>query len=389
MGLKRVADRIWTCWACGNCTGRGPTNPFGGSSAPPEARLCASVEEFKTEDFTARGRLFLCRLVYTGTLSTHADNLEQVAYSCTACGYCDAACPLGPMEAFMALREEMVDRGTAPPVANKKVDDNVRTKHNFMGALPESRAKWAEGLNLPQTGDVLYFVGCYASYRQPDTAKAVVTLLKAAGVNVAYLGNDEWCCGVPPLWNGERAIAADTMKHNLEAIIQSGAKIVIASCAECYRTLKINYPEVAGELSFEILHISEYLARLVDKGKLKFNKVEGKITYHDPCFLGRHSGVYDAPRNVLNSIPGTELVEMECHGQWASCCGNGAGVVATAYPEFTQHHAAKRITEAKQAASSLVTACPRCVETLKKAAKDAGLRIPIYDLAVFAAKALG
>jgi len=382
MGLKRVADRIWTCSSCGQCVGKGPTNPFGGPSAP--LGMCPPAEEFGTEGYTARGRLYLARLLNDGVLSPDAEELEKIAYTCTACGYCTTVCPLEPMEAFIALREELVDRGVAPPAANKKVDENVRTKHNFMGALPEARTKWAEGLNLPKTGDVLFFAGCYASYRQPDTAKAVVKLLKAAGVNVAYLGSDEWCCGVPPLWNGERAIATDQMKHNAEAIKKSGAKTVVTACAECYRTLKINYPEAAGKLPFEVMHISEYLAQLVDKGKLKFNKLEEKITYHDPCFLGRHSKVYDAPRKVLNSIPGVELVEMERHGKWASCCGSGAGVVATAYPEFTKHHSAKRIAEAKQAANTVVTACPRCVETLKAAAKDEGLKVSVYDLPVFA-----
>ncbi|MFC2024779.1 (Fe-S)-binding protein, partial [Chloroflexota bacterium] len=318
----------------------------------------------------------------------NAHDLQKVAYSCTTCGYCDAVCPLGPTEAFVALREDMVDRGVDPPEANKKVDENVRIKHNFMGAHPEARAKWAEGLNLPKNGDVMYFAGCYASYRQPDTAKAVVKLLEKVGINVAHLGNDEWCCGVPPLWNGERSIAVDMMNHNFESIKKSGAKTVVISCAECYRMLRTNYPEVVGKLPFEVLHVSEFLAQLVDKGKLKFNKLEGKITYHDPCFLGRHSGVYDAPREVLRSIPGIDLVEMDRHRQWASCCGSGAGVVATAYPELTKHCSAKRILEAKQVADTVVTACPRCVETLKAANKHAGLNVNIYDLPVFVATAL-
>ena len=388
MGLKRVADRIWTCWACGNCTGRGPTNPFGGPSAPLGVAMCPPAERFKFEDYTARGRLYLCRLLYDGDLAPTADNLQMVAYTCTACGFCDEVCPLGPSEVFVGLREELVERGIAPPKGNKKVDENISTKHNAMGGLPEARAKWAQGLNLPKTGDTLFFAGCYASYRQPEISKAMVSSLKAAGVNVAHLGNDEWCCGLPPLWNGETAIGQETMKHNFEALKNSGAKTVMTACAECYRTLKLDYPVLFGELPFKVVHISEFLEQLIDKGKLKFNKLEEKVTYHDPCFLGRHSKVYDAPRKVIRSIPGVKLVEMERNGQWAYCCGSGAGTVADAYPDFTMWTARQRIIEAQKAADTIVTACPRCVETLKSAAKEEGSKMAIYDLAVFAAKAV-
>lgn len=386
MGLKRVADRIWTCSSSGQCIGKGPTNPFGGPSAP--LAMCPPAERFKLEDYNARGRLYLCRLLYNDVLAPTADNLQMVAYTCTACGFCDEVCTLRPLEAFRALREELVERGIAPPEANKKVNGNIKTKHNFMGALPEARAKWAQGLNLPKTGEVLYFAGCYASYRQPDTAKATVKLLKAAGVNVAHLGNDEWCCGLPPLWNGDIAIAQETMKHNFKAIKNSGAKTVVVSCAEGYRTLKIDYPALFGELPFKVVHISEFLEQLIDKGKLKFSKLEEKVTYHDPCFLGRHSKVYNAPRKVIRSIPGVKLVEMERNGQWAYCCGSGAGAVADAYPDFTMWTARQRITEAKKAANTIVTACPRCIETLKSAAKEDGSKMTVLDLTVFAAKAV-
>jgi len=178
------------------------------------------------------------------------------------------------------------------------------------------------------------------------------------------------------------------MKHNFEAIKKAGAKTVVVSCAEGYRTLKIDYPALFGELPFKVVHISEFLEQLIDKGKLKFNKLDGKVTYHDPCFLGRHSKVYNAPRKVIRSIPGVKLVEMERNGQWAYCCGSGAGAVADAYPDFTMWTARQRITEAKKAANTIVTACPRCIETLKSAAKEDGSKMTVLDLTVFAAKAV-
>ena len=170
MGLKRVADRIWTCASDGQCIGKGPTNPWSDQVAP--LGFCAPHEKFKTEDYTPRGRLFLARLLHQGKIEPTAKDLVKVAYTCNSCGFCDELCMLGPEEAFKALREELVERGVKLPDANQLVLKNVKTKNNALGALPDARARWAKGLNLPTTADTLYFAGCYASYRQPHTARA-------------------------------------------------------------------------------------------------------------------------------------------------------------------------------------------------------------------------
>jgi heterodisulfide reductase subunit D len=386
MGLKRVVDKIWTCSSSGQCVGKGPTNPFGGPSYP--LGLCARHERFKREEYNPRGLLYLSRLLYNNEISPSED-LVKAAYTCNACGFCDDVCTIRPLEAFMALREELVERGTSIPGGTKKEVENIRGKHNVMGARPEARSQWAKGLDLPKKGDVLYFAGCLASYRQPDSAKATVKVLKSAGVNPAYLGNEEWCCGVPALWSGERKLAEETMKHNAEAIKNSGAKTVVVSCAEGYRNFKIDYPKVLGKaLPVKVLHVTEFLAQLVDKKKIKFNGLKEKVTYHDPCFLGRHSKVYDEPRKVIKSIPGVKLVEMERNRHGAFCCGSGAGVTQSAYPDFADWTAAQRVREAKKVADTVLTACPRCVELLKRGAKAEGVDLKIYDLPVFAAKAM-
>jgi len=387
IGLERVADRIWTCSSSGQCVGKGPTNPFGGPSAP--LGFCAPHERFKFEDYTCRGRLYLARLLYQGKIDHSAKDLVKVAYTDTACGICDKLCTLRPLEAFRALREELMERGAVIPEGVKKINEDIRAKHNTFGAISERRSKWAEGLSLPKKGTTLYFAGCYASYRQPETAKATVNILrKAMGKDIAYLGNDEWCCGLPALWNGDRRLGEKVMDHNFEMIKNSGAETVVFSCAEGYRTFKIDYKAKFGKLPFRVIHISELLSQLVAEKKIKFNKLEGKLTYHDPCFLGRHSNVYDEPREVIKSIPGVELVEMKHNRQWAFCCGSGAGVVQASYPEFTGWTANKRIMEAKEAADTVITACPRCVENLKNTARGKGIHITVYDLPVFVAKAM-
>jgi heterodisulfide reductase subunit D len=386
MGLERVVDKIWTCSSSGQCIGKGPTNPFGGPSYP--LGLCACHERFKLEDFNARGRLYLARLFYNNEISP-SGSLVKSAYTCNACAFCDDVCTIRPLEAFMALREELVERGVAMPEGVKKDVESVKAKHNVMGARPEARSQWAKELNLPKKGDVLYFAGCLASYRQPDTAKATVKVLKAAGVDAAFLGNDEWCCGVPALWSGERKLAEEMMKHNLEVIKRSGAKTVVVSDAECYRNLKVDYPKVLGEkVPAKVVHVAEFFAQLIDRDKIKFNGFKEKVTYHDPCFLGRHCKVYDEPRKVIQSIPGVTLVEMERNRHGAFCCGSGAGVTQSAYPDFAEWTASQRVKEAKGVADTVVTACPRCVEIFKKTAKKDRVALAVYDLPVFVEKAL-
>jgi len=386
MGLNRVKEKLDIgCISSGQCIGKGPTNPFGGPSAP--CGFCAPHEKFKFEDFTARGRFVLSQQLNANMLSPNASDLLKVAYTCTACGFCDEVCLNKPLEVFMALREELIERGVAIPEAIEKVNNNVKVKHNVFGANPESRSEWRSELSLKNKGKYLYFAGCYASYRQPETAKATIKILQTAGLDVAHLDLDEWCCGLPALWNGRRDLAKEMMEHNLEAFRSSGAETLVVSCAECYRTFKIDYPKIVGALPFKVLHVSELFAQLIREGKISLDGPGETVTYHDPCFLGRHMKVYDEPREVITSVPGVKLVEMEHSGRWSFCCGNGAGVVYAAYPDLTKWASDKRLIEAKKAANTIITACPRCVESLKKSAQN-NTEIKIYDLPVFVANAM-
>jgi len=271
------------------------------------------------------------------------------------------------------------------------VDQNIQKNNNPFGEKFVFRTKWAEGIDLPEKGEALYFPGCYAAYKYPQVARATVNICKSLGYSVAYLAEREVCCGTHFLWDGETRMARTWATRLSRVITEAGAKRVIVSCADCYRSLKVDYPALLGELSFEVLHISQVLAALLMENKIRFKKpVTGKVTYHDPCRLGRlGGGIYEPPRDVLRAIPGLELVEMPRRRRWAWCCGGGGLVVLNAFPDFARWTASQRLAEAKVVADTLVTACAHCVVNLEDANQAHSLGLKIYDLPVLVAEAMG
>jgi len=316
---------------------------------------------------------------------------------CRLCTWvCNAEGVLDPPLIWRAMRQDIVAAGLGPPKPLKEIDSRVSERHNVFGARPEKSSRWASGLKLPERGDILYFAGCYASYTQPEIARATVAILREAGIDLAYLGEEEWCCGVVQFHDGSISVARQMAAHNIEAIRASGAKKVVTSCAECYKSLKVEYPQILGDVPFEVVHISELLAELADSGRVSFKKglrvsfkkglEESRVTFHDPCHLGRYCGVYDQPRQVLRGIPGIELAEMLRHREYAWCCGNGADLVRSVAPELASEIARDRVEEARDVgAKAIITSCPRCVASLEQVAEG----MKIYDLAVAVAKAMG
>lgn len=389
MGLERVKNKLWACRTGGACLGIGPGNPYATETSPVD--FCPPFVRFSFRSFSAAGKLAIANALYQNRIKLN-DELIKVAYTELTCGACDEVCTyLKPLvEVFRALREELVERGVGPPEPNRKVDQNIVDKHNPFGAIPDKRSKWAEEINLPGKGETLYFAGCYASYKYPNTAEATVKILKAAGIDVAYLSDKEWCCGLHAAWDGQRKIEESMAKHNVEAITNAGAKRVIFSCPSCYRTFKKDYPKIVGPLPFEVTHISELLRKLIDERKIKFVKtMNKKVTYHDSCHLGRHLNIYEEPREVIENIPGINLTEMEHNRRWALCCGSGALVVRTAYPKFARWVGLRSLLEAKNVSNTLVTTCPRCIENFKDVARRENINLEILDLPVLVADAMG
>jgi len=219
-----------------------------------------------------------------------------------------------------------------------------------------------------------------------------VKLLKAAGVDIGIMGAEESCCGGRAYEIGYDGEFTKYAEHFIETFNSLGAGKVVTSCSDGYSTFRKLYPKVNIGMKFDTQHIVEYLDELIKDKKLKFTKkVPLKVTYHDPCHLGRHlgdNGVYGPPREILHNIPSIELVEMERNRENAWCCGAGAGA-SQANPEFALWTANERLKEAKATgADALVTACPWCERNFKDAVKEYGENIEIYDIAEIACKAL-
>jgi Fe-S oxidoreductase len=247
----------------------------------------------------------------------------------------------------------------------------------------------------------LYFVGCLPYFnvvfddigvKNIEIAQSMLKIMNAAGIQPALLENER-CCGHDLSFAGYRGSFETLARMNMEAIVETGASTVVTTCPECYRTLKMDYAELLGTPKFEVVHASEFLANLISEGKVKFDgKLVKKVSYQDPCRLGRHMGVYDSPRKVITSIPGIELIEMNRNRENALCCGVSAWMGCGRHSKQMQ---VERLAEAKStSADLLVTACPKCQIHLncalseKLPVKKEDVAIETCDLSVLVARAL-
>jgi heterodisulfide reductase subunit D len=209
-------------------------------------------------------------------------------------------------------------------------------------------------------------------------------------MEIAWLGEEEKCCGFIPGHDGSTQLLEKQALQNVETLKKAGARRVIVTCAHCYKALKTDFPLITGKLPFQVMHITELMAELIEAGKIQFIKsIDENVTYQDPCFLGRHSRVFEEPRAVLRSIPGITLKEMERSGKWAYCCGSGAQITAACYPEFSTAVSLERLSEAKKAAETVVTACNSCFYQMQRSAKQKNMELKVRDISNLAAEAMG
>ena len=365
--------------------------------------VCPVFEQDPWESASPRGKVFMLKQLYgrswfdrllrpLGRKVDVTDDFVQRVYWCTSCGMCEQACHVEiPFpELWEDVKAWLVDEGVAPLDKHRGFLKRVRAKKNPFDEDPATRGDWAEGIELSDEPEVIYFVGCTESFRMQNIAQATAKVLAAAGVEFNILGEEEWCCTSPLLRTGQRSeLVSHAMK--LRGLMkESGASVMVSACAGCYATTKRDHVKAIGEHPFELLHVVEYVERLLKEGRLKLElPVNRKVTFHDPCHLGRHAGVFDAPRNVMNAIPGLELVEMSRHREHSRCCGAGAGFKAQ-YNDYAEEIAADRVREAlSTGAEQIITTCPFCAINLNAGAKRAGSDIKTIDLMQLLLESIG
>jgi Fe-S oxidoreductase len=311
-------------------------------------------------------------------------------WRCTTCGRCPQQCPrdVKQIESGIALRRIANEYGVFPaPVKTvRTINAGLVAQGNPFGEDREKRAAWAEGLSIrPFTEDmeILYFPGCYLSYdpRLKKVAKATANILNKAGVDFGILGSKENCCGESIRKTGDEELFKRLAKDNIKTFIDNGVKKILVSSPHCYHTFKNEYPDF--RVNFEIVHISQYLFELLNEGRLELKKdFPKKVTYHDPCYLGRHNGIYDEPRGVMSKIPGLELTELFESRSNSLCCGGGGGRVWMETPKG-ERFCDMRIDQALGlGAEVLATSCPYCITMLEDSRVTMGVdeKIEVKDI---------
>jgi heterodisulfide reductase subunit D len=231
------------------------------------------------------------------------------------------------------------------------------------------------------------------SLRISRIAKAVSNVLENTGISFITLGKEEKCCGQPLLRAGHEGIVDTLAKDNTKAIERTGVKTVITACPGCLRMLKKEYPRFVGDLGFEVLHFAEFFNDVMKKSALKTqgsqNKLR-KVTYHDPCDLGMHMGIYDQPREIITGFSNAELIEMSRNREKTWCCGGGNGILSNVFPELSVNMSEDRVKQAKDVgAEIIVTACPNCCILLELGSKKTKAGLEVQDLSEFVSNSLG
>lgn len=380
------------CTRCGECVVWCPTfaeKPELDAITP--LRKIEAVRRLVHGEYGLRARVFGPRAPAPDELATHSAG----TYDCTLCGRCHVVCPvrIDTRSLWIGMREDLVRRGVYPKALNL-LRDTVTTHYNISGDPNADRLIWSQNLDQVPEGvggkaqaEVVYFVGCVSSFypQSYSVPQSMVEVLDRAGMDFLVLGPEEWCCGFPLIIAGMGKAAVELVRHNVDAVRRTGATRLVATCPSCYHTWKHDYPHILGEpLGFEVVHATELLEEIV--GNLPLRPLEETVTYHDPCDLGRTSGVYDAPRNVIRAIPGVTLVEMADHHEYALCCGGG-GDVEMADKGLTEAVASRRIAQAQAAGAKMVlSACQQCVRTLAGAARREKVRIRVMDVVELVAR---
>lgn len=322
---------------------------------------------------------------------------SEDAWICVTCRACVQVCPRGVeiIDVMRAIRRAIVSLGVGvTPDALRITAKNIAGVGNPLGEEPTKRNDWAKDLDVKKFGpdaEMLFFPCCYPAY-DPDVktlARSTAAILNRLGINFGIMGTEVRCCGEAIRKAGNEDVFQSVAQNNIDVFSSHGVKTIVVSSPHCYHTFKNEYPALGGK--FDVIHITQYLASLIDQGRLKFSKeIKKKIIYSDPCYLGRHNSVYDEPRKVLQSIPGVELIEFPDSREEGLCCGGGGSRiwVDTAKGE---RFSDMRVEQAlRKGADIIALACPYCFLNYRDSVLSMGKAeaIQIKDIVELVAEAM-
>jgi Fe-S oxidoreductase len=358
--LDDISDEIWYCLHCMMCKA-----------------TCTTHHYTRREEDAPEPRVHLIELIRRGFLDWDEVSAETI-FHCNLCGLCKEWCASKQdISTIMTkARADIVNQGFAPDSV-VRVDKSLSNLKNVYGKpLDERFNDISRASSSVNDAEVIYFIGCLSAYDRQEIPKAMIKILEAAGVNYRVLKGEEWCCGLPAYQLGLRDRAKEMSEHNAKFIKETGIKTIIASCPGCAGALDHGYPKWGTKLNVEVLHHTVFIKKLLDEGRLKLQKpITKKLTYHDPCHLGRDMEIYDAPRDILKQVSESDILEMFATREKALCCGSGGGYKLT-NPEQANNMGSRITDEAVFVkADILVSACPLCKESFSNDAGKKGLEL--------------
>jgi len=377
-GKEAVWDAL-ACASCGYCRSE-----------------CTEFNAIGWESASPRGKFRFLREYLKGKVKLD-ERMAEMFFVCTTCRHCNLICQVkASIDEHWTLtaRPTAWQEGFNPPLVFQVTASNIMVKHNPGGILQSRREAWMPpDLKYREEGEVGYWAGCNTSFNRATRNLAInsIRILNKAGIEPAYLGSDEWCCGGGIYTVGCLEGLEETIEHNINEINKRGIKTLITSCAGCWYYLAHFYPTFAQRLNLEyqvrLRHITEIISELIEEGKIKCKfPLKLKVTYHDPCHISRGGGILEPPRRILASIPGLEFVEMPRSGEHSACCGRHT----SRYPRLGSITTGGRLNEAEQTgAQAVVCACPTCENNFLTSISENGSELEVLDITDLVAESMG
>jgi len=397
LGVSKITEFSWkqlldlyACTECGRCTANCPASISGKVLKPREI-----IHNLKVH-LLSSGRDLLLKNPGSKNPAVQKPDMaggvvtEDELWACTTCHACVEVCPVDieHVVRIIDLRRQLVMRESKFPSEVKSLFRNLEIYGDTHGRGRSFRPDWAAGLPVKNAkenpnSDIIYWAGCEGSFqdRNKEVSKVIVKMIQEAGITVGILGKDEVCCGDPVRRIGNEYLFREMARRNIDLLNRYGVKKIVTYCPHCYHTLKNEYPQLGGH--FDVMHYSVYFNELLRQGRLKIKRpLEGKVTFHDPCYLGRVNGIYDAPREILQSIPSLKSKELSLSKDKSFCCGAGGGRM------WMHEDPDKRVNNirAKEVIGAgvdlLATSCPYCLAMMEDGIRGQEMadRITVLDL---------